>query len=854
MGCSSILACAATLAPAHADAPADSGILEDVIVTAQKRSQSIGDVGLTIQAATSDTLYERGIGSPSDLSKLVPGFSYTESIYSTPVFTLRGIGLYDATFGAPPAVSVYTDQVPRNFPVMSQALDLDLERIEVLKGPQGTLFGQSSTGGAINYITAKPTDAFKTGVDLSYARFGRFEASAFVSGPVSDTLKARLAVKVAEGGDWQRSISRPNDEYGAARKLSGRLSVQWTPTDQLDVLATFTGVRDRSDVQAPQYVGSVFNVYSAAALAVANSSPATANPFGVVNDALYAGLTNPASLNFDATFLGRQATLVGRMNGANPALAAGARAILGTPTTNAPRLAEWTPGFLGKSDNEYYQGTLRADYAIVDGVTLTWISALAKQDLDYAQDLDGTTAVAVDVPLFGDVKTFNQELRIAGETGSFNWIVGGSYDHLRTSQNNYYQLADYSGNDPLGGAFPDLYDGVGFIEPISYTFNEFESKLKTYAGFANLDYRATGNLTLSAGVRYTKNKQDASYCYNDPAIDATQGTAKTFWVFESLFTGAPFNTPFIQPGECFVLGDGAPGTGTSFGVATRSPAERKLSEDNWSFRFGANYKFDAGTLLYATVSRGYKTGMYSAIGASSTSQYSPAVQEKVIAYEAGFKAPLAGQRVNLNGAVFYYDYSDKQVRGRVLDAVYGLLEKMVNVPKSRIWGVEAELTARPVDGFTLSAGATWLDSKVSRSFTATADGSSVYNAQGYRGDFKGSELPFTPKFTWNLDAQYEWAVGDGYLAFLGGTIVRQDDQNTTFKNDFLLAQDFEIEGYTTVDLRAGVASQSGRWRATAFGRNVFNKKYTTSITTYLDTLFRFMGRPATYGVSAQFRF
>ena len=119
----------------------DTNPSNDIIVTANKREQSVNDVGLTISAASGADLANRGVRGPEDLGKLVPGFTFTQSLYSTPVYTLRGIGLYDATFGASPSVAVYSDQIPRNVPTMSDALDLDVERVEVLKGPQGTLFG-----------------------------------------------------------------------------------------------------------------------------------------------------------------------------------------------------------------------------------------------------------------------------------------------------------------------------------------------------------------------------------------------------------------------------------------------------------------------------------------------------------------------------------------------------------------------------------------------------------------------------------------------------------------------------------------------------------------------------------------
>ena len=809
----------------------------EIIVTANKRSQAINNVGLTIQAADSETIANRGIGSPADLGKLVPGFTYTESIYSTPVYTLRGIGLYDATFGAAPSVSIYTDQVPRNVPVMSGALDLDIERVEVLKGPQGTLFGQSSTGGAINYIVAKPTSTPQYGFDTSIERFGRVSVGGFASGPLSSTLRARIAVRAVRGGAWQYSISRPDDENGAARKLSARGILDWRPTSALKFELSLTGVRDRSDVQAPQYAGTVFNIYSAEALAAANANPATANPFGIVDDELYAGITTPGSPNYDASFLARQAVVVGRLNGGDPRFAPGAQAILGTPVRSGSiRAAEWTPGFLRGSRNSYRQATLRADWTVGDGLTLTSITALAKQKLRYNQDLDATAARVVDVPLFGNVKSFNQELRLAGESERFNWLVGGTYDRLTTDQTNFFDLFDYSGNAPLG--FPGPL--------IELTRNDFSSKLRSYAAFANAEFEITPEWTVNGGVRYTNNKQEATYCYNDPV---GAGPATVFSIFEGLF-GNP-GLPPLQAGECFPLGDGL--EGTTFGRSTRDPVNRDLKEDNVSYRVGTSYKFDGGPLLYANLSKGYKAGIFSAIGASSTSQYAEAKQEKVLAYEAGFKAPIAGNLLQLNGAGFYYDYSDKQVRGRINDAIYGLLEKLINVPESYVYGLEGDLLFRPAQGLVLSASATYLKSKVSGSFTQTADGSAVYNAAGYTGDFEGSELPYTPKWSANADAQYEWYMG-GLKPFVGGNILYQGKQNATFANDLLRADDFEIDGYTTVDLRTGVESSDGSWKASLFARNIFNENYTTSITSYLDTRFRFTGRPRTFGASFAYRF
>ena len=174
----SLVSLTALVAPAYADnteaAPADTTVntdqnspLSEIIVTAQKREQSINSVGMSITAATGDRLADLGITGPEDLGKIVPGFVYTASGLQTPVYSIRGIGFYESSLAAAPAVSVYMDQAPLVSPMMALGSSLDIERVEVLKGPQGTLFGENSTGGAVNYIAAKPTQEFESGASVS---------------------------------------------------------------------------------------------------------------------------------------------------------------------------------------------------------------------------------------------------------------------------------------------------------------------------------------------------------------------------------------------------------------------------------------------------------------------------------------------------------------------------------------------------------------------------------------------------------------------------------------------------------------------------------------------------------------
>ena len=148
---------------------------------------------MSIQAATGRQLEQMGINDTSQLDRVVTGFNSNVTYYGTAIYTIRGVGFQDTALASGPTVSVYIDQMPLQFSVLTQGAILDLERVEALKGPQGTLFGQNATGGAINYVANKPTEEFESGVDASYGRFDTFDGIGFVSGPVSDTLRYRVA-------------------------------------------------------------------------------------------------------------------------------------------------------------------------------------------------------------------------------------------------------------------------------------------------------------------------------------------------------------------------------------------------------------------------------------------------------------------------------------------------------------------------------------------------------------------------------------------------------------------------------------------------------------------------------------
>ena len=357
-------------------AVAQEEALEEVTVTAQKRTERLSDVPLSITAASGEQLAKQGISDPTDLERVVPGFDYQKSTYGAPVFAIRGIGVYDTFIGMSPTVTVYVDQVPLPYLAMTQAAGMDLERVEVLKGPQGTLFGQNSTGGAINYIAAKPTKELQMGADATYGRFDEFDTNAFISGPIADGLQARLSVRRESRGDWQESESRPNDGLGKRDFTAARLLLDWQPADAARFEVNLNGWWDGSDTQAAQ-----FEAFSAA------RSP------GGYPEATLALSQRP-------------------------------------PAPQDARIADWDADNAFKVNNQFYQASLRGDFDLAEKLTLTSISAYSHLDALERVDTDGTDFNDFTYGLAAHIDSLSQELRVAGKLGDrTDFTLGGNFQH-----------------------------------------------------------------------------------------------------------------------------------------------------------------------------------------------------------------------------------------------------------------------------------------------------------------------------------------------------------------------------------------------------------------------------------------
>ena len=748
------------------------GQLEEVIVTAQKRSERIQDVPMSITAVSRDELSKEGVFSPADLEKVAPGFTYRQSQNGTPVYAIRGIGFYSEQAAVAPTVTIYQDQTPLPYARMAEGVGMDVERVEVLKGPQGTLFGQNSTAGAVNYIAAKPTNTMEAGVDATYGRFNEFDMDGFVSGPIGKGVKARLSFREELRDGWQLNSIIPGESIGRHDLSIGRLLLESEPIDGLTINLNFNGWADRSDTQQSQARGY---------LPVSGLPPHT------------------------------------------PQTIATATALINYPYVQSDnsRLTDWNPGTDYSRHDDFYQIAANIKYAISSDIDLISITSYANLGLFSPIDSTGTYVPALTVDQHGKIKTFSQELRLEGNASPLHWVLGANYERDDTDEVQYTYIRGSNTQVPFGNPLDPTTQYGTFNSDDLYNNQQVHS----YAGFANLDYKWTDKLSVQGGLRYTKEDRDFSGCVADDVIGAGFGL---------LFVG-----PNVVRGSCVtVLPDGSHGLYSS-----------SLDQNNVSWRGSINYKVTSDALLYVNVTKGFKSGDFGTLPALSYKQFQPVRQESVLAYETGFKSTLADRKVDLSGALFYYDYRDKQTQGSIVVPPFGNLPYLVNVPKSRLMGAEFDVTLIPVTGLRMTMGGTYIDSKI----TAPAPVASPY---GDLIDANGEELPVSPKWQIQEDTEYDWSIGRGLDAFVGGNVSGRSKSVAALgsKTGPIGTQSqFDIDGYVLLDLRAGV-SINENYRVQIWGKNVTNKGYWNNVVHIYDTYDRITGQPVTYGITFSAKF
>jgi outer membrane receptor protein involved in Fe transport len=645
-----------------------NALIEEIVVTAQKREESINEVPIAISAFSGEQLDALGVTDTRNLSTLVPGFTYADSGYATPIYTLRGIGFNDATYNATSTVGIYVDEVNLPYSVMSKGANLDLERVEVLKGPQGTLYGRNTTGGAINYIAKKPSDTFEAGITGSYGTYRTSDVEGYLTGPLSDSLKGRIAVKsINSSQGWQYSNTRPDDHLGKKDKQSLRGLLDWHASEHHTLNFSISGWRDASEPQAPQVI------------AITPQNP---------NDMGTGATLSPEVRNYPVV-----------------------------PRDDAdPRVADWSPEMKWQIHERYFQSAIRSTFDVSDTLSLTTIASYA--DMKEGGSLlpqSGFNVLNVEQKLDARIKTKALESRLSGEWGdSFRWMLGGNLS--RDDGNEFHELFVDTSSD----AFPDPVTGrsaVGVDRVATFGVHQADQ----LAGFLHTEWQIINPLKFSLGARYTQDKRKFTGCTLEP-LDGMGGLTRLFQILaiERAATTATLPPPIINQGDCITLKSN--GSNEIFAG--------ELNEDNVSGRAALDWTPVDDVLAYLSFSRGFKSGGFPVLSSSDQKQYVPVKQEQLHAFELGSKISLLDHALHVNAAAFYYDYKDKQLLTRTLDDVFGPLPILRNAPKSQVIGAELEIQSAPLPGLFVSLAGSYIKTEI-KEFTSTGfQGQANFNFAG----------------------------------------------------------------------------------------------------------------------------
>lgn len=729
----------------------------DIIVTADRSRRSLKNVAMSITALDSKSLTDLKRPDPSSLTRLVPSLVVAESQKGAPVYTIRGVGFYEESLSSTPAVAIYVDQIGIPLPAMTKGASLDVERIEVLKGPQGTQYGQNATGGAINYIAAKPTTEFSAGLAASAGNYGALSGEGFVSGPISPTLGIRLAASSDQGGGYQRSYTR-GDKNGDLNLLKARLLLEWQPSSDFTLSINANGWRDRSDTLA------------AALYRVTPQSPSR------VTNLLLSQTLAPET----------------------------------------PGTADWGTGRQLQNREDFYSLSAKASYLTPSGVEISAISSYQHYKSDWFRDTGGSRIGLFQIQQDGKIRNIFEELRASYDNKGLNITIGANYSNSKIHEYNETFLGDTTSATAYTAGFGT--PAFKSMRPIS------RNRLESYAFYMTGRVSLTETLTFDGGMRYTKSSNDFEGCMAD--VDGGFAAGLT----ASLRRNNP-SQPTIPAGSCVTID-----------VATGQPGliYKSLSEDNVSWRGALNWRPNTALQMYGSISRGYKTGGFPNINATNSAQYTAVTQESNTAYELGVRGGFSVFDIDLS--TFYYDYKNKQIRGRILAGIFGASESLINVPKARSLGAEFNITARAYDGLQIRAGLQYLDTKVTSSFVN-------YDPFGAVVNFDGERFPFSPKFTLTTGIRYEFDTAHEMKAFVSLDDRYQTKTTSAFGNNDLVY----IKGYNILNAEAGLTAPDGRWKASVFGQNILNQYYWTDTFRQIDNLSRHVGAPATYGVRISFK-
>ena len=722
---------------AQADAAATEGV-QVIIVTANRREDNLQNVPAAVTAIPATELTTLGIGTVAEIQRLVPGLSLSRNGAGTNLY-LRGVGTNSSGFNTEAPIAAYIDGFYLANPGSTLFSFNNIERVEVLKGPQGTLYGRNATGGLVHVITRTPNQERSTDASVGYGNYNTLSLNLYSQAPLGDTVSASAAVTHTNQQDgFGRNVFTGNDNM--KKKETGvQGKVRWEPSGATAV--TLQGMY--VDVDSDQGI----------------------------NTAIY-----PGAVGTD-----------------------------GTPYLGEYRNSDRRDGTVA---SKFYLVGLKVEHDL-GFANLLSLTGYIHNEANFTPNLTGMPGQpvagrsATNAVLFGESKTFSQELQLSSKTSGkspLSWI-GGLY---------YYHDDTVAGT----GVFGTCIGTVCAPTPIP-TQTTGRPTTRSYAAYAESTFEFATRTRGTLGLRYTRDEK------------ALSGSTEPF-------RGLP-NTPAVLP-STVVLKPGDPYPGNPNGIATDATFPKL------TYKAVLAHDFTDNVHVYVSQNRGFKSGTF------NPTNFSNAVSrpETLDASEVGIKSELLERKLRVNLAAFHYSYKDIQLRTSASPAPPGTTITY-NAGAGRVNGADAEITLAPMRALSITASVTYLDGIYTSFKNATCTTPRVITATVLGGnstaacDNSGHRLVNTSKWSYNLRAVHSWETGVGGFAL---AVSDSYKSRSYWDASNRLSQD----PYHIVSTSLTWSSRDKAYDVQLYARNLTNSYYMVMATETSNDVYA-AGAPRTFGIN-----
>lgn len=717
-----------------------AGVIDDdiILVTATRRAQDVQDIAIAVTAVDAVTLERQGVDNITEVTSVAPSFSSsTAQIASgSVVLRIRGVGTTSNNIGFESAVGIFVDGAYQSRPGVALSEFVDIERIEVLRGPQGTLFGRNTSAGALNITNKRPNlSEFGGFANASYGNFNEISVQGAVNLPiVQDSLALRITGAYRERDGFLTVVDRAGTAIGETNTadqylIRGQLGFETDGGIRGRVIADYSKSNSSccgavEIFQAPAVTGGAYAAVGLPANGGNGQSFVSTNPFG--------------NSEFEQATNNRQVSA----------------------------------NFAPEADVDNYGVTGEIEIPFGDNVDLIAIGSYRKFESFERYDSDFTNLDIFNVdPLLTDIETITAELRLQGDAadGRLNYMIGGYYSDEQINTQATFRLGQEYGENVgaafFGGAFgPNPLTTFTGVDPAgTVTTNAFNQSAQSYSIFTNNSFEIADGLEITLGARYSWEDKEGGF--DQVATNNQICPASVTGILNGTIP-APFVPAFVGLG-CF--GFAAPADlPASAALPLVRTFDSNFNDEELIYTAKVGYEFAAPVNVYASFTHGYKSGGINLDTTAAVAGASPTFEsEEVDAYEIGLKAKFLDNKVTFNVAGFVEEFSNFQVL-----EFTGTAFQTFNVPKALTSGVEIETQIRPSDELTINGGLTVLDARYPDDCAGTSLAITV-------NSLCGNDLTNAPKIVAALGATYEKSLTADWDFFLAGQIRLEADQRTS---------------------------------------------------------------------------